>query len=169
MAYTFAVSLTYLASLALALTVAQATPVKHSSPLGIDISDYQIDIDWTTVVDNGIQFVCIKATEGTSYIFCPPSTTSTQFGATNTGLIRGSYHFVHPDESLGGWSADGITLPGVLDIECLPGGDECYGLTASEMVSWIQDFSAAYRADFANNNPLWIADYASTLGSLPAR
>lgn len=55
----------YLASLAFALAVAQATPVKRSSPLGIDVSDYQPNIDWTTVVDNGVQFVYIKATEGT--------------------------------------------------------------------------------------------------------
>lgn len=63
---------------------------------------------------------------------------------------------------LGGWSADGITLPGALDIECQsslfplvmrvdpqtdnPDGAECYGLTASEMVSWVQDFSDTYEA-----------------------
>ncbi len=51
-------------------------------------------------------------------------------GATSAGLIRGAYHFAHPDESTGtaqasyflanggGWSDDGITLPGALDIEC---------------------------------------------------
>lgn len=55
----------YLASLALALAVARATPTKRSDPQGIDVSDYQPDVDWTTVVDNGIQFVYIKATEGT--------------------------------------------------------------------------------------------------------
>ena len=58
----------YLASLALALVVAQATPTKRSSPLGIDISSNQPDIDWTSVVDNGIQFVYIKATEGSCSI-----------------------------------------------------------------------------------------------------
>ncbi|KAH0836409.1 hypothetical protein J3R83DRAFT_8010 [Lanmaoa asiatica] len=201
----------YLASLALALAVARATLTKRSSPLGIDVSDYQPNIDWTTVVDNGIQFVYIKATEGTSYI--SPSFSPQYIGATDAGLIRGAYHFAHPDESSGatqatyflknggGWSADGITLPGALDIECLsflsplviradpqidnPSGAECYGLTASEMVSWIQDFSNTYEAStgrttdwwttctgnsaaFATNNPLWIADYASTLGALPA-
>lgn len=55
----------YLVSLALALVVAQATPIKRADPQGIDVSDYQPDVDWTTVVDNGIQFVYIKATEGT--------------------------------------------------------------------------------------------------------
>lgn len=52
-------------------------------------------------------------------------------GATNAGLIRGGYHFARPDISSGstqatyflahggGWSPDGITLPGALDIECM--------------------------------------------------
>jgi len=51
-------------------------------------------------------------------------------GATKAGLIRGSYHFALPDKSTGatqanyfasnggGWSDDGITLPGALDLEC---------------------------------------------------
>ena len=59
-----------------------------------------------------------------------PSFSSQYTGATKAGLIRGSYHFARPDQSSGaiqanyfasnggGWSGDGITLPGVLDIEC---------------------------------------------------
>jgi len=55
-------------------------------------------------------------------------------GAANAGLIRGGYHFARPDISSGatqatyflahggGWSPDGITLPGALDIECI----SCY-------------------------------------------
>ncbi|KAF9238120.1 glycoside hydrolase family 25 protein [Melanogaster broomeanus] len=191
----------YLTSLALALAVANATPVKRADPQGIDVSDYQPDVDWTTVVNNGVSFAYIKATEGTSYI--SPSFSSQYTGATNAGLIRGGYHFAHPDESSGatqasyflanggGWSADGITLPGALDIESNPDGAECYGLTSSAMVSWIQSFSDAYEAAtgrypviytttdwwtictgnsaaFASNNPLWIASYSSTIGTLPA-
>ncbi|KAF9238122.1 glycoside hydrolase family 25 protein [Melanogaster broomeanus] len=188
----------YLTSLALALAVVSATPVKRADPQGIDVSDYQPDVDWTTVVNNGVSFAYIKATEGTSYI--SPSFSSQYIGATNAGLIRGGYHFAHPDESSGatqasyflanggGWSADGITLPGALDIEY---GAECYGLTASEMVTWIESFSNTYEAAtgrypviytttdwwstctgnsaaFASNNPLWIASYSSTIGTLPA-
>ncbi|KAI6024120.1 glycoside hydrolase family 25 protein [Pisolithus microcarpus] len=191
----------YLASLSLTLAAVQATPVKRADPQGIDVSDYQPNIDWTTVVDNGISFVYIKATEGTSYI--SPTFSSQYTGATDAGLIRGGYHFAHPDESDGetqanyflahggSWSADGITLPGALDIEYNPDGAECYGLTASEMVTWIKDFSNTYEAatgrypviytttdwwstctgnsaSFANDSPLWIADWSSTLGALPA-
>ncbi|KAF8842366.1 glycoside hydrolase family 25 protein [Paxillus ammoniavirescens] len=191
----------YLVSLALALAVAGATPVKRADPQGIDVSSYQPSVDWTTVKNNGIAFAYIKATEGTSYI--SPTFSSQYTGATHAGLIRGGYHFAHPDSSSGatqakyflahggGWSGDGITLPGALDIEYNPSGAECYGLSASAMVSWVKDFSNTYKAatgrypviytttdwwktctgnsaTFGSTNPLWIAHYASTIGTLPA-
>ena len=54
-------------SVALA-TLAGASPIlqKRASPLGIDVSDFQPSINWNTVKANGVQFVYIKATEGTS-------------------------------------------------------------------------------------------------------
>jgi GH25 family lysozyme M1 (1,4-beta-N-acetylmuramidase) len=91
----------------------------------------------------------------------------------------------------GGWSRDGRTLPPVLDIEYNPYGAECYGLSRGAMVSWIRAFSNQVRArtgrhpaiytttdwwractgnagGFASTNPLWIARYASSPGTLPA-
>ena len=91
----------------------------------------------------------------------------------------------------GAWSADNQTLPGLLDIEYNPYGATCYGLSRAGMVNWIADFINTYRArtgrwaviytttdwwttctgnypGFANNNPLFIARYASTVGTLPA-
>ncbi|PFH48036.1 glycoside hydrolase family 25 protein [Amanita thiersii Skay4041] len=190
-----------LTALTVALTTALpalAGPVfldKRANPLGIDVSGFQPNVDFNAVKANGISFVYIKATEGTTFI---SSSFSNQYiGATNAGLIRGAYHFAHPDSSSGatqanfflahggGWSGDGITLPGVLDIEYNPNGAECYGLSASAMVSWVQDFSNTYVANtgrfpdwwttctgnsgaFGTNNPLWIAHYASTIGTIPA-
>ncbi|KAJ7665935.1 glycoside hydrolase family 25 protein [Mycena polygramma] len=174
---------------------------KRAQPQGIDVSHFQATVDWATVKANGVSFAYIKATEGTT--FQDPSFSSKYSGATTAGLIRGAYHFAHPDSSTGaaqanyflahggGWSADGITLPGALDIEYNPSGAECYGLSAAAMVSWISDFSSTYHAAtsrypviysttdwwttctgnsaaFAANNPLWIAHYSSTIGTLPA-
>ena len=102
---------------------AGATPTKRSHPLGIDVSGYQPNIDWNTVVRNGIKFVYIKATEGTSlYLTCrsrpsvnlrccfsayiSPTFNSQYIGATNVGLIRGSYHFARPDRSTGAAQAE---------------------------------------------------------------
>ncbi|KAJ6582973.1 putative N,O-diacetyl muramidase [Mycena vulgaris] len=183
-----------------AAVVSRATTKPH----GIDVSHYQTNVDWKGVKAKGISFAYIKATEGTTYI--DPTFSSKYTGATNAGIIRGGYHFARPDASSGaaqakfflkhggGWSSDGRTLPGALDIEYGPSGKECYGLSDSAMVSWISDFSATYHAEtkrqvqypviytttdwwktctgnsakFAANNPLWIAHYSSSIGTLPA-
>lgn len=39
---------------------------KRALPQGIDVSHYQGTINWNTVKANGVAFVFIKATEGTS-------------------------------------------------------------------------------------------------------
>ncbi|KAJ6487716.1 glycoside hydrolase family 25 protein [Mycena sanguinolenta] len=174
---------------------------KRAQPQGIDVSHFQGTVNWASVKAAGVSFVYIKATEGTT--FEDPNFSANYESATTAGLIRGGYHFAHPDSSSGaaqakyflahggGWSGDGITLPGALDIEYNPSGAECYGLSASAMVSWISDFSSTYHAAttrypviytttdwwktctgnsaaFAENNPLWIAEYSSSLGALPA-
>ncbi|WP_320782110.1 lysozyme [Streptomyces sp. CRN 30] len=90
----------------------------------------------------------------------------------------------------GAWAEGGRTLPGVLDIEWNPYGSSCYGRTPGQLVSWIRDFVDRYKArtgraaviytstswwkqctgdsDAFGANPLWIARYASTPGTLPA-
>ncbi|KAJ8693935.1 hypothetical protein PTI98_008876 [Pleurotus ostreatus] len=146
---------------ALSVFAASVTAVPHSlekraAPQGIDVSGFQPSVNWNTVKANGVSFAFIKATEGTTFI---SSSFSSQYvGATNAGFIRGAYHFAHPDSSSGaaqanfflahggGWSPDGITLPGALDIEYNPNGAECYGLSAAAMVAWIHDFSNTYHA-----------------------
>ncbi|KAF8636215.1 hypothetical protein AX17_003701 [Amanita inopinata Kibby_2008] len=149
----------WLAALALAFTAVSATPIefdKRSTPYGIDVSSYQGNVNWSTVKANGLTFAYIKATEGTGYT--NPYFSSQYTGATKAGFIRGGYHFARPDISTGatqanyflahggGWSGDGITLPGALDIEYNPYGAECYGKSASSMTSWVHDFSNTYHS-----------------------
>lgn len=78
--------------------------VSATSPQGIDVSNYQTNINWSTVKANGVTFAYIKATEGTSYT--NPSFSSQYTGATNAGIIRGSYHFARPDVSSGATQAN---------------------------------------------------------------
>ncbi|KAI2464507.1 glycoside hydrolase family 25 protein [Annulohypoxylon bovei var. microspora] len=162
---------------------------------GFDISHYQLNMDFAAAYSSGARFVIIKATEGTSYI--DPSFSTHYTGATNAGLFRGGYHFAQPDSSSGtaqanyflahggDWSGDGMTLPGMLDLE----GD-CAGLSTSAMVSWIQDFSITYydktgrypllytnpswwtsctagSSAFVDTNPLVLARYSSSAGTPP--
>jgi GH25 family lysozyme M1 (1,4-beta-N-acetylmuramidase) len=118
-------------------------------------------------------------------------------------VIRGAYHFAVPSNSSGtaqadyfiahggGWSADGKTLPGALDIEYNPYGKACYGLTTTQMVNWIKNFVTEYAAKehafpviysttdwwkactgdsaaFATEDPFWVAFYGRTAGALPS-
>ncbi|MDF9815594.1 lysozyme [Streptomyces sp. SPB162] len=177
-----------------------ATPLVTQTP-GMDVSGYQGNVNWSAAWSNGGRFAYVKATEGTSYT--SPYFAQQYNGSYNIGMIRGSYHFALPDNSGGaaqadyfvnhggGWSRDGKTLPGALDIEYNPYGATCYGLSAGSMVNWIAAFSNEYRARtgryptiysstnwwtqctgnssaFSANNPLWIPRYSTSVGALPA-
>ncbi|NSC23886.1 lysozyme [Streptomyces albus subsp. chlorinus] len=168
---------------------------------GVDVSSHQGNVAWSTLWNSGVRFAYVKATESTNYK--NPYFTQQYNGSYNVGMIRGAYHFATPNTSSGatqanyfagnggGWSKDGKTLPGVLDIEYNPYGATCYGLSQSAMVNWIRDFVSTYKARtgrdaviytttnwwtqctgnssaFGNSNPLWIARYASSPGTLPA-
>ncbi|WP_316748449.1 lysozyme [Streptomyces herbicida] len=168
---------------------------------GVDVAGYQGNVAWSTLWNSGVRWAYTKATEGTYYT--NPYFAQQYNGSYNVGMIRGAYHFATPDTTSGatqanyfvshggGWSRDGRTLPGALDIEWNPYGATCYGKSAAGMVSWIADFLNTYRArtgrdaviytatswwtqctgnygGFASNNPLWIARYASDVGTLPA-
>lgn len=105
------------------VTAAIAAPhQKRDSVYGFDISHYQSSVDFDAAYnDGGLRFVYIKATEGLTYQ--DPAFSDHYEGATNANFIRGGYHFAHGDESAsdqaeffyengGGWTNDGITLPG---------------------------------------------------------
>ncbi|MEF9885360.1 lysozyme [Streptomyces sp. P9-A4] len=168
---------------------------------GVDVSSHNGNVAWSTLWNSGVKWAYVKATEGTYY---KNTSFNQQYtGSYNVGMIRGTYHFATPDTTTGaaqadyfvnnggGWSKDGKTLPGVLDIEWNPYGATCYSKTQAGMVSWIRDFVDRYKyrtgrdaviytatswwtqctgnsAAFATTNPLWIARYSSNVGELPA-
>lgn len=49
-----------------AFAVANPVLVKRADPIGIDVSDFTTGVNFNTVKANGVSFVYIKATEGTS-------------------------------------------------------------------------------------------------------
>lgn len=170
---------------------------------GIDVSNHQGEIDWVSVAPH-VAFVYVEASEGT--YFHNADFANQYDGPYQHGVIRGAYHFAIPDNSSGttqadyfiahggGWTSDGRTLPGALDIEYNPYGARCYGLTAGQMVAWIDDFVTEYAARthaypliysttdwwssctgrsgaFTGLDPLWVARYgapnAGPLGTWP--
>ncbi|WP_431277824.1 lysozyme [Leifsonia poae] len=173
---------------------------------GLDVSGWQVlnASNWASIYANGARFAYVKATENTTYI-------SSQFNeqytdSYNAGLLHGAYHFATPNTSSGAaqanWflahggagSADGRTMPPLLDIEYNPYGATCYGLSQAAMVSWIRDFSNTIQARIGrlpaiysttnwwiqctgnsaafSANPLFIARYPNNIadgaGTLPA-
>ncbi|GAA1984976.1 lysozyme [Amycolatopsis minnesotensis] len=167
---------------------------------GIDVASHQGNVDWNNWWGQGKRFVWTKATEGTYYT--NPYFAQQYNGSYNVGMIRGAYHFATPNTTSGaaqanyfvdhggGWSRDGKTLPGALDMEYNPYGATCYGLSQAGMGAWVRDFHDTYHArtgrwpviytstswwnqcvgssqTFGNTVPLWVARYSSSVGALP--
>lgn len=167
---------------------------------GLDLSNYTQGERWDTWKKNGVRFVYIKASEGT---YGGNKSFNRQYaGATNANVIRGGYHFANPNSSDGatqadffinhggGWSPDGKTLPGALDMEWNPyAGNMCYDKTPAQLQQFVADFVGRYKARTGTrpiiytasiwwnkcmgsspkwvSTPLWIADYHSKVGALP--
>jgi GH25 family lysozyme M1 (1,4-beta-N-acetylmuramidase) len=173
--------------------------VPMTGVLGIDVSSYQGVVDWASFTKVKRSFVYVKATEGSSYR--NPYFASQYRGAKAAGMFAGAYHFANPSGKSGktqatyfvkhggGWTKDGKTLPGVLDIEYNPyGGNMCYGLSKKKMVAWITDFLTTYKklttrdaviytttdwwtkctgntTKFSKTNPLWAARWTPKTGA----
>ncbi|HWC79714.1 MAG TPA: GH25 family lysozyme [Pseudonocardiaceae bacterium] len=181
----------------------QDLPLDSSAgTIGIDVSHYQGDISWGAVAGAGVRFVYMKATEGSGFV--DPAFSANYTGSTGAGMVRGAYSFALPDRASGaaeasyflahggGWSADGRTLPPVLDIEYNPYNAQavCYGLNQQQMTGWVQDFAntvhnqiGRWPVIYTTTNwwtmctgntsalsrcPLWIARYNTAVGQLPA-
>ena len=200
--------------LAAAGSAAPGTPARHGQQapglapgtvLGIDIASGQhaggATISWNQVAAAGYRFAFIKATEGSYYV--NPFFASDLAAARAAGLLVAAYHFANPSFSGGALQADftvdhagvgddGGTLPIIADLEFDPYAaqdhtNECYGLTAAQMVSWIRSFSAEVRrrtgqlpviytvASWWNKctgrsgafaaDPLWVASYNPGAGA----
>ncbi|MFF0943342.1 GH25 family lysozyme [Kocuria sp. CPCC 205300] len=128
---------------------------------GTDVSNWQTSLNWSSLWNQGSRYAYVKSSEGdsiTNRLF-----TQQYAGADAVGMYRGGYHFAIPTRGSsgatqadyfinngGGWSADGRTLPGLLDMEDNPYpslyGNHCYNFSQAEMVSWIRDFSNRYKA-----------------------
>ncbi|WP_438828469.1 lysozyme [Streptomyces hesseae] len=167
---------------------------------GVDVSSHNGNVPWSTLWNKGARFAYVKATEGTSYR--NPSFSQQYNGSYDAGMIRGAYHFALPSNSGGadqadyfvdhggGWSDDGRTLPGVLDMEYNPYGSTCYGMSADALLDWVADFLSVYRhrtgrdaviytttawwkkctgnyGRFGSDHPLWVPRYGSSAGELP--
>lgn len=94
---------------------------------GIDVSDYQPNVDWQAVAREGILFSFVKATEGGTFV---SQTFARNWAAMKVaGIQRGAYHFFRPASSVQAQidlflktvKLEPGDLPAVLDIETTGG------------------------------------------------
>ncbi|MEW9534770.1 GH25 family lysozyme, partial [Microbispora sp. NPDC049125] len=195
------------AAVMVAVTAAPAAAVPSGYSVGgTDVSNHDGTINWSQTAAKGVKFGWAKATEGLDFV--DGQFNANYHGAKDNGVYIGAYAFGRPDKGVNTGRAqadflidhaqyvnDGKTLPLQLDIEwpwwttsapVYP----CYGLTPSQMVTWIRDFvnevkartgreAAIYtNANWWNNctgnntsfsaNPLETARYGDSPGTLPA-
>ncbi|MEH1012410.1 GH25 family lysozyme [Micromonospora sp. CPCC 206060] len=180
------------------------TPLAEAPPgysvTGIDISNHQGTVDWTAIAAAGTDFAYAKATEGLNYT--DPYYAGNLAGANRHRVHFGGYAYGRPDQGdprgqadklveVGGYTRTGHGLPPMLDIEW-PwfGGNDCYGLTPTQMVTWISEFvdqvrvrtgrlAMIYTNEYWWNpctagstkfaaHPLFVARYGASPGTLPA-
>ncbi len=147
---------------------------------GIDVSNWQGEINWPKVADAGIKFAFIKATEGQSYV--DPRLQSNVSGAKMVGLKIGLYHFLsvgdvnpltqarHFVSTIKDITADWL----VCDVE---EHSDNVSMVVSHTREWLQEVESLTQKrpliytylDYANtvlgnsftNWPLWIAQYGA--------
>ncbi|MGZ4132395.1 MAG: glycoside hydrolase family 25 protein, partial [Actinomycetota bacterium] len=181
------------------LAVFPAPPLAHAatSPRlpGIDVSQYQLTVDWTAVGTTPVRFAILRGTKGTKFV--DPTYATNLAGATSAGLVVGAYHRATPSLAAGDAlaeadhftsvvrNASGDLLP-VLDIE------ETGGLTPDQLTDWVKTWLLRVRANlglramiysspnfwtvsmgdtswFAGHGyPLWIANWGVDKPDVPA-
>jgi lysozyme len=155
---------------------------------GVDVSSYQGSVDWSAAKASGISFAFAKATEGETLV---DSTFAANWaGMKAAGVVRGGYHFFHPDESATAQasfvlstvgSLEAGDLPIVLDFETLDGVSEASAV--ADAVTFLQTVTQAtgktailyMSAEFLSGSyaslapyPLWVANYGVSCPGLPS-
>jgi GH25 family lysozyme M1 (1,4-beta-N-acetylmuramidase) len=122
-------------------------------PVGIDVSHYQLTINWTSVKSAGIAFAWAKATDGATSSGDDAYFVGNASNAKAAGVPIGAYHYAHPESNTPGseaahfWSVaspyikgDGKSLMPMLDIE----GSALNGhVGATSLSDWINQWCNA--------------------------
>lgn len=118
-----AVVLGVLAGLVKARVINPNEPFLHDGVRGVDISEYQVDVDMDALKAQGIEFIFVKATEGSSHV--DSRFAENWENAQTSGLPAGAYHFFSYDSPGATQAAnfiatvpayDGMLVP-VVDVE----------------------------------------------------
>ena len=141
---------------------------------GIDVSHFQGDVDWGAVAAAGVRFAFIKATEGLDDV--DPCFAQNWQGSRAAGLLRGAYHFLHPNldarqqaaHFLSVVTLDDDALPPALDVEVTNG--VAPATLAACIETWLGTVEAALgcKPVVYTDPSFWRDNVGANLGSLPA-
>lgn len=148
---------------------------------GIDVSNWQRDIDFSRVKASGIQIVYIKATEGTTFI--DYKARENYQGAKSNGLMVGFYHFFRARSEDNAKAQANFFIESIkdlepdckyaLDIETTEGldkttlsrlakifVDEVYRITGKACILYTySNFIEESLTEVLKDIPLWVASY----------
>jgi lysozyme len=135
---------------------------------GVDVSEYQGEIDWAVLAAQGIDFAYIKATKGSSHV--DPYFAQNIRGALAAGLRAGAYHFFSFDSAglaqaenfiAAAPAIDGM-LPPAIDLE-LYGAYKLDPKPADEVWSELQDTLDALEAAYGKRPVIYVTGRAYDL------
>jgi lysozyme len=155
---------------------------------GIDVSHFQGDVDWPTVKATGVSFAFAKATESTGTV--DPMFKTNWQAMKDAGILRGAYHFFHPEKDATAQANNFIQtvgplapedLPPVLDLEITDGatgsaivqGVETWLTLVSQQMGRVPMIyvTASYWNEYMtgdfSNYLLWVANYDVSKPKLP--
>jgi lysozyme len=150
----------------------QSTPPASSSVLGVDVSQFQGEIDWRTVKNAGVAFGIARCADGLSV---DPTFAANYEGMRRAGMIRGAYQFFEPRldpvaqanlilDQMG--KIQPGDLPPVLDVE-ITGGQTAAALS-SGIQAWISTVQARIGRDpIVYTNPRFWNSAGLSLASGP--
>jgi len=109
--------------------------------LGIDVSHHQAELDWHRVVDGGVSFCFVQATEGTSWV--DGRFEQNWQRSQDVGLYRGAYHFARVGADAATQAVhfhSVVGSPGFLDLPPVLALEESNGHTPEQVLRWTREF-----------------------------
>jgi GH25 family lysozyme M1 (1,4-beta-N-acetylmuramidase) len=128
--------------------------------LGIDVSQYQTEVDWQQVSDAGIAFAYIKASEGVA--ITDPLFAGHWQSARSAGLLRGAYHWFRPSVDALAQAQHFVALVGRGQSDLPPALD-----LEAETLDGVPVVTAANTAAHLEDVRTWLVAVEAALGLRP--
>ena len=157
--------------------------IRRDALRGVDVSEYQGEIDWPVLAAQNVRFAYIRATEGSGY--ADPRFAANWAGAAEAGVPAGAYHFFSFDSPAETQAENFIAvvpisqgaLPPAIDLE-LYGAYKRHPKQRDDVVKEVRALSDALEAHYGRKpllyvtrrsymlyvrgaeqeNPLWVRD-----------